>query len=301
MYPGLSHGAMELIEVYGTEEQKAKYIEPMMEGRWGGTMALTEPDAGSDVGALKTKAIKQDDGTYLISGQKIFISSGENDYYENMIHPVLARIEGDPAGTKGISIFIVPKFFVNDDGSLGEQNDVVCTGIEHKMGCHGSATSQLAFGDNGKCVGYLLGDERKGMKIMFRMMNFARMGVALQGHSNASAAYMHAITYAKNRVQGVHVTQMLNPEAKGVTIVNHPDVKRMLLWMKSHLEGQRMLIYYMFSNIDLAERILDPESDEAKEAKGLVEILTPICKAGANDKGVDITSEAIKIYGGYGY
>jgi len=301
MYPGLTHGAMELIEVYGTEEQKATYIEPMMMGTWGGTMCLTEPDAGSDVGALKTKAVKQDDGTYLITGQKIFISSGENDYYKNMIHPVLARIEGDPAGTKGISIFIVPKYFVNEDGSLGEQNDVNCPGIEHKMGCHGSATSQLAFGDNGKCVGYLLGEERKGMKIMFRMMNFARMGVALQGHANASAAYMHSITYAKNRVQGVHVTQMLNPEAKGVTIVNHPDVKRMLLWMKSHIEGQRILINYMFSNIDLAERVLDPESDEAKEAIGIVEILTPICKAGATDKGVEITSEALQIYGGYGY
>jgi len=301
MYPGLSHGSMELIEVFGTQEQKDKYIGPMMEGTWGGTMCLTEPDAGSDVGALKTKAVKQADGTYLITGTKIFISSGENDYYKNMIHPVLARIEGDPPGTKGISIFIVPKFFVKDDGSLGDRNDVWCAGIEHKMGIPGTSTSQLSFGDNGKCVGYLLGEERQGMKIMFRMMNFARMGVALQGQSNASVAYMHAVTYAKNRVQGVHVTQMLNPEAKGVTIVNHPDVKRMLLWMKSHLEGQRMLIYYMFNNIDLAERMLDKNSDAAKEATGLVEILTPICKAGCTDKGVDITSEAVQVYGGYGY
>jgi len=301
MYPGLTHGAMELIEVFGSEDQKSVYIDKMMSGEWGGSMCLTEPDAGSDVGALKTKAIKQDDGTYLITGQKIFISSGENDYYENMVHPVLARIEGDPAGTKGISIFIVPKFFVNEDGSCGDRNDVWCVGIEHKMGIPGTSTSQLSFGDNGKCVGYLLGEERKGMKIMFRMMNFARMGVALQGHANASKSYMHAITYAKNRIQGVHVTQMLNPEATGVPIVQHPDVKRMLLWMKSHIEGQRMLIYFMFSQIDMAERILDKESAEAKEATGLVELLVPICKAGATDRGVEITSEAVQIYGGYGY
>jgi len=301
MYPGLTHGAMELVEVFGSEKMKSQYIDKMMAGEWGGTMCLTEPDAGSDVGALKTKAVKQADGTYLITGQKIFISSGENDYYENIVHPVLARIEGDPAGTKGISIFIVPKFFVNDDGSVGDRNDVWCAGIEHKMGIHGNSTSQLSFGDNGKCVGYLLGEERQGMKIMFRMMNFARMGVALQGHANSSKAYMHAITYAKNRVQGVHVTQMLNPEATGVTIVNHPDVKRMLLWMKSHLEGQRMLIYYMFSQIDLAERIHEKDSQEAKEAHGLCELLVPICKAGCTDRGVEITSEAVQVYGGYGF
>ena len=205
MYPGLSHGCMELIMEYGTHEQKEMYIPKMMSGEWGGTMCLTEPDAGSDVGALKTKAVKQADGTYKISGQKIFISSGENDHYKNMIHPVLARIEGDPKGTKGISIFIVPKFLVNADGSLGKQNDVVCPGIEHKLGIHGQATSQLAFGDNGNCKGFLLGQERQGMKIMFKMMNLARMGTAFQGHSNASAAYMHAVTYAKNRLQGADV------------------------------------------------------------------------------------------------
>ena len=299
MYPGLSHGAMELVETFGTDEQKAKYVEKIMTGEWGGSMCLTEPDAGSDVGALKTKAVKQADGTYRITGQKIFISSGENDYYANMIHPVLARIEVDPAGTKGISIFIVPKYLVNDDGSVGEFNDVTCAGIEHKMGIPGTATSQLSFGDNGNCIGYLLGEERQGMKIMFRMMNYARMGVALQGHANASTAYMHAITYTKNRVQGVHVKDMMNPEAKGVSIANHPDVKRMLLWMKSHLEGQRHLVYTLYDNFDRSERMLD--GDEAKEARALVEILTPICKAGCTDKGVEITSEAVQCYGGYGY
>ncbi len=197
MYPGLSHGAMELIAVFGTKEQQHEYMPKMMTGEWGGTMCLTEPEAGSDVGNLKAKAVKQADGTYKITGQKIFISSGENDYYKNMIHPVLARIEGDPKGTKGISIFIVPKYLINKDGSLGEFNDVTCTGIEHKMGISGSATSQLAFGDNGKCIGYLLGQERQGMKIMFKMMNYARMGVAIQGQGNASAAYMHAIAYTR--------------------------------------------------------------------------------------------------------
>jgi alkylation response protein AidB-like acyl-CoA dehydrogenase len=298
MYPGLSHGAMELISAFGTEEQKHAYMPKMMTGEWGGTMCLTEPEAGSDVGNLKTKAVKQPDGTYKITGTKIFISSGENDYYKNMIHPVLARIEGDPPGTKGISIFIVPKFLINKDGSLGASNDVVCAGIEHKMGIKGSATSQLSFGDEGKCIGYLLGQERQGMKIMFKMMNYARMGVALQGHGNSSAAYMHAITYAKNRKQGAHVTQMLNPEAPLVSIINHPDIVRTLLWMKAHLEGQRILCYYMFYNIDLTKVM---QGEDAKEANGLVEILTPICKAGCTDKGVDICSEAVQIYGGYGY
>jgi hypothetical protein len=299
MYPGLSHGAMELVEEYGTPEQWKLYGEKILTGEWGGTMCLTEPDAGSDVGALKTKAVKQADGTYKITGQKIFISGGENDYYPNMIHPVLARIEGDPKGTKGISIFIVPKYLVNPDGSIGAFNDVTCPGIEHKMGIHGQATSQLAFGDNGNCVGYLLGEERQGMKIMFKMMNLARMGTALMGQANASAAYMHAITYTKNRVQGADVTQMLNPDAQGVTIVNHPDVKRMLLWMKSHLEGQRALIYFMYNQFDIIRG--SASDDDKKEANALVEILTPICKAGCTDKGVEITSTAMQCYGGYGY
>ncbi len=299
MYPGLSHGAMELVEEYGTPEQKAMYIPKMMSGEWGGTMCLTEPDAGSDVGALKTKAVKQADGTYKITGQKIFISSGENDHYKNMIHPVLARIEGDPKGTKGISIFIVPKFLVNADGSLGKFNDVVCPGIEHKLGIHGQATSQLAFGDNGDCTGFLLGQERQGMKIMFKMMNIARMGTAFQGQANASAAYMHAVTYAKNRFQGADVTQMMNPEAPSVTISKHPDVKRMLLWMKSHLEGQRSLIYLMYNQHDFVHASSD--ENQKKEAKALIEILTPICKAGCTDKGVEICAMAMQTYGGYGY
>lgn len=299
MYTALSHGTLGLLFDFGTPEQKTLFGDKIMSGEWGGTMALTEADAGSDVGALKTKAVKQSDGTYKISGQKIFISSGENDYYDNMIHAVLARIEGDPKGTKGISIFIVPKYKVTADGTTGEFNDVICTGIEHKMGIHGQSTSQLAFGDNGNCTGYLLGQERQGMKIMFNLMNIARIHTGFEGHAHSSAAYMHAAAYAKNRVQGADITQMMNPDAPSVTISHHPDVKRMLLWMKSHLEAQRIFIYYLF----MQEDYLNGESDDTakKEAHALMEILVPICKAGCTDKGVEICSTAMQVYGGYGY
>jgi len=299
VFTTLSQGAMELVLAFGTPEQKKLYVDKLMTGEWGGTMCLTEPDAGSDVGALKTKAVKQADGTYKITGQKIFISSGENDYYKNMVHPVLARIEGDPKGTKGISIFIVPKYLVNEDGSLGKFNDVTCTGIEHKMGIHGQPTSQLAFGDNGDCTGFLLGQERQGMKIMFMMMNLARMITGFDGHANASSAYMHAVTYAKNRVQGSDVTQMLNPDAPSVAISRHPDVKRMLLWMKSHIEGQRILIYYLYGQQDFI--VADSDETVKKEAQALMDFLIPICKAGCSDKGVEICSTAMQTYGGYGY
>ncbi len=298
MYPGLSHGSMRLINNFGTDDLKKKYIEKMITGKWGGTMCLTEPEAGSDVGALKTKAVPQGDGTYLITGQKIFISSGENDYYENMVHLVLARIEGDPPGTKGISLFVVPKYLPKHDGSAGEFNDVVCAGIEHKMGIKGSSTCTLSFGDNNNCRGVLLGEERKGMKLMFQMMNEARLGVALQGLALASTAYMHSVTYAKNRLQGVHVTQMLNPDAPKVAISQHPDVKRMLLWMKSYVEGMRILSYFLAENITLIEAA---QGEEQKEAQALVEILIPICKAGNTDTSVLVASEAIQVYGGYGF
>ena len=297
-YPGLARGAMALIDRFGTQKMKEILLPKMLSGEWGGSMCLTEPDAGSDVAALKTKAVRQSDGSYLITGQKIFITCGDNDVYENIIHPVLARIEGDPGGTKGISIFIVPKYRFNDDGSIGEPNDVVCTGIEHKLGIHASPTCSLSFGDNGRCVGYLLGEERKGMKIMFLMMNGARLEVAIQGLALASAAYSHSVTYARNRVQGVHVTQMLNPEARKVPIIQHPDVKRMLLWMKSYVEGMRMLVYFLGYNIDLMHV---HDGKERKEAEGLVEVLIPICKAGCTDTSVLATSEAIQVYGGYGY
>lgn len=299
MYCGAITGAMALILSFGSEELKSMFLPKMFEGQWGGTMCLTEPGAGSDVGALKSKAVKQADGTYLITGQKIFISNGEHDMTENIIHPVLARIEGDPEGTKGISIFIVPKFLVNPDGSLGARNDMICSGIEHKMGLKGNATSTLNFGDNGKCIGYLLGKERQGMPIMFQLMNAARIHTGVQAEACSSAGYMHAVTYARNRIQGAHITQMMNPQAPKVAIIEHPDVKRMLMYMKSTIEGMRMLCLFLAYHEDLMHASPDPE--EVKTAQGIVEILTPIVKAGISDEAWLVTSEAIQVYGGYGY
>jgi alkylation response protein AidB-like acyl-CoA dehydrogenase len=294
MYCGSITGAMALILQFGSEEVKEMFLPKMFEGQWGGTMCLTEPSAGSDVGALKSKAVKQADGTYLITGQKIFISNGEHDMASNIIHPVLARIEGDPEGTKGISIFLVPKFHINKDGSLGARNDMVCTGIEHKMGLKGNATSSLSFGDNGKCVGYLLGKEREGMKIMFHLMNAARIHTGVQAEACSSAAYMHAITYAKNRIQGEAV-----PKGPKSPIIEHIDVKRMLLYMKSTIEAMRMLALFLAYHEDIMHVSKDPE--EVKEATGIVEILTPIVKAGISDAAWLVTAEAMQVYGGYGY
>ena len=299
MYPGLTCGAAGLIEQYGTEEQKKKYMFKMYSGEFGGTMCLTEPGAGSDVGALRTKAVKQEDGTYLITGTKMFISSGDHDLTPNNIHALLARIEGDPAGTDGISIFIVPKLKVNDDGSLGEDNDVITGNIEHKMGIKGSATCTLNFGEEERCVGELLGKERQGMAIMFHMMNEARLEVGMQGHGLASAAYEHARDYARERIQSRAIWDMTNPEAKAVTIIEHPDIRRTLLWMKAYTEGVRALNYYVAYAFDLAETSTDKA--EAKRWKGVVELLTPICKAFSTDKAMEVCSYAIDIYGGYGY
>ncbi|GAB6271043.1 MAG: acyl-CoA dehydrogenase [Smithella sp.] len=295
-YDSLKVGACNLIINHGSEELKKIYVEKMVAGQWGGTMCLTEPSAGSDVGALKTRAVKQADGTYKITGQKIFITAGDNDLYENIIHPVLARIDGDPPGTPGISIFIVPKYHVNPDGSIGQRNDVTTTGIEHKMGIKGSATCSLSFGDNDQCIGWLLGQERQGMKIMFQMMNEARLDVSQQGLGTASSAYMHAVTYAKNRIQGA------DPAKRGdftsVPIIKHPDVRRMLLWMKSQVEAMRMLTLLAAYSADMAHV---EKGDKAKEAGALLDFLIPLCKAGNTDLAWLITSEAMQVYGGYGY
>ncbi len=293
MYGSSLSGTARLLMNFGSDDIKKKYLPKMLEGKWGGTMCLTEPSAGSDVGALKTKAIRQPDGSYLISGQKIFISNGEHDMAENIIHPVLARIEGDPEGTKGISIFVVPKYLVNDDGSLGERNDMYCAGVEHKMGLHGNATSTLNFGENGRCKGWLLGKEREGMKIMFQLMNEARTFTSLQALAVSSAAYMHACNYARLRIQGETVP------GKKVPIIEHVDVKRMLLYMKAMVEGMRMLTYYLCYNQDVMEASTDPA--EKEEATAFVELLTPIAKAGNSDAGWLVTAEAIQVYGGYGY
>jgi alkylation response protein AidB-like acyl-CoA dehydrogenase len=295
-YETLRNGACNLILNNGSEELKKTYVNKMVSGRWGGTMCLTEPGAGSDVGALKTKAVRQPDGTYKITGQKIFITAGDNDLYENIIHPVLARIEGDPPGTPGISIFIVPKYHVNPDGTIGKRNDITTAGIEHKMGLKGSATCSLSFGDRDECIGYLLGQERQGMKIMFQMMNEARLDVAQQALGTASSAYMHAVTYAKNRLQGQDPTK--KGENVSVPIIRHPDVRRMLIWMKSQVEAMRMLTLLAAHCVDMAHLQKD---DAAREAQGLLDFLIPLCKAGNSDLAWLVTSEAIQVFGGYGY
>ena len=299
MYPGLTHGAGRLVQTFGTEKQKKLYLKKMFTGEWTGTMLLTEPEAGSDVGALTTSAVKNDDGTYSISGNKIFISSGEHDLAENIIHPVLARIEGAPQGTKGISLFLVPKIRVNDDGSLGEFNDVICTGVEEKMGVHGNSTCSLSLGTKGNCQGTLLGEENKGMRAMFQMMNEARLLVGLQGLACASAAYLYAVNYARERVQGRHLLKATEDDAPLVPIIEHPDIRRMLLTMKVYIEGMRSLIYYI-GNCEDKFKNSDKEEDKARY-QGLIDLLIPIAKGYVTDKAFEVCSLGVQVYGGYGY
>lgn len=299
IYPGLALGAGELFEAFGTAKQKELYLKKMYTGEWGGSMLLTEPDAGSDVGALTTSAKPNGDGTYSITGNKIFVTGVEQDLTENIIHPVLARIEGAPAGTKGISLFAVPKIWVNDDGSLGDKNDVVVTGIEHKMGLKGSATCSVTLGGKGTCRGTLLGAENKGMSAMFKMMNGARMGTGTQGFAQGSAAYLSALNYTRERVQGKSLLSMFDKNAPSVPIINHPDVRRMLINMKAHVDGMRSFIYYVSKCFDMAEITEDAEKKEFYQ--GMIELLTPVIKAYCTDRGMDITSTAVQCYGGYGY
>ncbi|MBU2645398.1 acyl-CoA dehydrogenase [bacterium] len=296
LYNGLTHGAAKLVEHFGTEQQKQLFLKRMMSGEWAGTMLLTEPEAGSDVGALTTSAKKNDDGTYSITGNKIFISGGEHDLTKNIIHPVLARIEGAPAGTRGISLFLVPKYRVNDDGSLGDFNDVVCTGIEEKMGLHGNATASLTLGGKGQCIGTLLGTENKGMSAMFVMMNEARQLVGQQGFCAATTSYLHALNYARERIQGANLTA---PQAGGVPIIQHPDVRRQLLTMKAYIEGMRSLIYYSGT---CSDAIATSDSEEEKQlTRKIIEILTPIIKGYITDKAWEVCSHGVQVYGGYGY
>ncbi|MCX5828265.1 MAG: acyl-CoA dehydrogenase [Deltaproteobacteria bacterium] len=298
-YPYLTEGAAHLIAVYGTELQKRKYMGKMYAGIWCGTMCLTEANAGSDVGNIKTRALRQSDGTFRIKGTKQFITGGDHDLAENIIHPVLARIEGDPPGTGGISIFLVPKYLIGDDGSLGRRNDYIVSSIEEKMGFHGSATCVMNFGDNDDCYAELLGEERQGMKIMFQLMNEARIGVGAQSLGIGSIAYLHALQYAKDRLQGSDLENMKNPEAPRTAIIRHPDVRRMLLWMKAHVEGIRALVYY---TAYCADRARSEKDEAARETwQGVIEILTPICKAYCSDTAFRITETAIQVHGGYGY
>jgi len=298
-YATMGNGTANMIQLYGTPEQKETYVQKLTSAEWGGTMLLTESEAGSDVGALSTTAIKNPDGSYSLSGNKIFITNGEHDLAENIIHPVLARIEGDPAGTRGISLFLVPKYFVNDDGSLGDRNDIVCSGIEEKHGIHASATCSMTLGSKGKCIGYLLGQEREGMKIMFNMINGARMSTGLQGLTYASAAYMLAVNYARERIQGRDLADFADHSAPSVPIIKHPDVRRNLLWMKSYVDGMRSFFYYMTV---LATKGKIGETAEDRERYGdLFSMLTPVVKDYMAVKGHDVCVQAIQLFGGAGY
>ncbi|MFW6081220.1 MAG: acyl-CoA dehydrogenase [Desulfosalsimonas sp.] len=299
VYATMGIGTAEMIQKYGTPEQREAYVEKLVRGRWGGTMLLTEPQAGSDVGALETTAVRNEDGTYSLTGNKIFITVGEHDLCENIIHPVLARIEGDPPGTKGISIFIVPKYLLNQDGTPGQRNDIVCTGTEEKHGIHANATCSMALGSKGKCIGYLLGEERKGMRIMFNMMNGARMATGLQGLAYASSAYMLAVNYARQRIQGRDMNDFFNHEAPSVPIINHPDVRRMLLWMKSYVDGMRSLFYYAASCRSRA-RIAETEEERVFNAE-IYDLLTPVIKDYLAVHGYDVCIQAIQVFGGAGY
>jgi alkylation response protein AidB-like acyl-CoA dehydrogenase len=294
----LTRGAGAMIEGFGTDQDKALYIEKLYSGEWTGTMCLTEAQAGSDVGASKTKAVKHDDGSYAITGEKIFITGGDHDLAENIIHLVLARTPGAPVGTKGLSLFIVPKIRVNADGSLGEPNDVFTNNIEEKMGIHGSPTCTLVFGQNDGCRGFLLGEEEQGMKLMFHLMNAARIDVGLQGLSAAGAAHQQALSYARERLQSRSWKEFKNPEAPQVPIIEHPDVRRMLLISKGYTEAMRAILYQTSYYLDQAHLT---EGEESERFHSYVEMLTPICKAWCSEWGVQVTHWCLQVHGGYGY
>jgi len=297
-YPGLTRGAARLIARFGDDAMRETFAKRLYSGEWAGTMCLTEPQAGSAVGDISTTAVKKGD-EYLLSGNKLFITAGEHDLTPNIIHLVLAKTPGAPKGIKGLSLFVVPKIWVAQDGSLGEPNDVTCTGIEEKMGIHAACTCALTFGDRGQCRGLLLGNEGEGLKVMFHLMNEARIGTGLQGFSAAAVAYLYALDYAKERIQGVELRNMRDFDAPRVPIIKHPDVKRMLLTMKARVEGMRALLYRAAYYADLAT--CHPEQPTRDRHNKLLELLTPICKAYCSDMGFLVTVTAIQTYGGYGY
>ena len=294
----LTRGVGELVEHYGTDELRQLYCEKLYTGSWTGTMCLTEAQAGSDVGASTAKAEPAGDGRFNIVGEKIFITFGDHDMTDNVIHAVLARLPGAPRGTRGLSLFLVPKIRVNADGGLGEANDVICGGIEHKLGIHGSPTCSILFGSNGGCTGYLLGNENGGMRLMFEMMNAARLDVGLQGVSIGSAAHQAALAYAKERIQGRYWSQISDRDAAPVAIVEHPDVRRLLLTSRAYVEGMRALMLETAKFIDLAHTT---EGDEAERHQAFVELLTPVCKAWGSDWGFRVTEWCLQVFGGYGY
>jgi len=293
----MTRGAALLIATHGTEDQKKKYVGNILSGKWTGTMDLTEAEAGSDVGATKTRAERNQDGTYSITGSKIMITGGDTDLTENIIHLALARVKGAPTGTQGLSLFLIPKIKVNPDGSLGEPNDVKTISIEKKMGLKGSPTCQLSYGEEGKCTGELVGQENQGMRIFFTMMNESRLIAARHGASVASAAYLHALAYARERLQG---TEIGAPKGSGqAPIIKHPDVRRMLLQMKAYTEGVRALILYASYCMD-RER-MSPNKDERQEWERRTAFLTPVAKAYGSDMSFRVTETAMQVYGGYGY
>lgn len=299
LMPMLTTGAAHLIEQFAPDFMKQHTLEKLYSLEWGGTMCLTEPQAGSDVGASKTRATPVGDGSYRIVGTKNFITGGEHNATKNIIHLVLARIEGAPKGTKGLSLFVIPKYRINDDGSLGEFNDVACAGIEHKMGIHGTPTCTMNFGDNDNCIGYLVGKEHSGMRLMFHLMNEARVWVGMQGLAISSCSYQQALLYAGERLQGPDIREFKDPDAARAPIIRHPDVRRMLMSMKAWTEAMRSLFLTVAWMEDMTRVV---ESDEEKQRyKGLVDLLTPICKAYGSDIGFELTATGIQILGGYGY
>jgi hypothetical protein len=295
MCPGLTLGAAHLIETFATDEFKERYVPKMLSGEWAGTMALTEPNSGSDLSDIKTTAYREGDH-FKIKGTKIFISWGDHDLADNIIHLLLAKIEGAPAGTRGISLFIVPKIRVKEDGSLGEPNDVACEKVEEKMGIHASPTCELSFGANDGCIGYLCGQENKGLPHMFQMMNAARIGTGVAGMATSSTAYLNAVAYTKERIQGSDITG----QKKGqVPIINHPDVRRMLLWMKAMVEGMRSMAYTGALWLDLA--LESPDEAKKTHYMALVDFMTPIIKAYCSEMGFRVCETAMQCYGGYGF
>ena len=292
----LTSGAIEAIEAHATAEQCEKYLPKMVSGEWTGAMNLTEPSAGSDVGALRSKAERLPDGSYKVKGQKIFITWGDHDLAENVIHLVLARLPDSPAGTKGISMFLVPKFHVNDDGSLGERNDVKVASLEHKLGIHASPTCVMAFGEEDNCIGYLVGEENQGMRNMFTMMNHARIQVGLEGVAISERAYQQAVWYANDRVQSAAIG---SPSREPVTIIHHPDVRRMLMTMRAQTEACRAIVYRNVWALDRAHKAESEE--ERRQGAAEADLLTPISKSYSTDIGVEMSSLGVQVHGGMGF
>ncbi len=304
MYAGLTYGAAEVVHAFGTDEQRKLFCPRMFNGTWSGTMCLTEPQAGSDVGSAKTAAARNADGSYSIRGNKIFISSGDHDLAENIIHLVLARVDGAPAGTKGLTLFIVPKMKTNADGTISGSNDVSVANIEHKMGINGSATCVLNFGDDGKCVGWPVGGEAKlnqGMPQMIKLKNASPISVGIQGLSVASSAFLNALEYAKDRKQGASITHWKDPTAPRVPIIEHADVRRMLLDMKARVEGIRALIVKLAHHTDSMRALAGKDETKLAYHGGQVDLLVPLVKAYGTDQGFRICETAIQTYGGVGY